>query len=114
MPILAEAFVVVGGDRERDEAVENWRFIPRAWDRYVNWPDPRAIARDAKSLPVEEVTSSWVVSDDPTTHAEAISQLFDQGVTEVYVHSGQRDQHAVIDFFGKQVLPQVNAVGARP
>jgi TAT-translocated FGD2 family F420-dependent dehydrogenase len=112
MPILAEAFIVVGGDRQRDEALANWRFIAHAWDRYVDWPDPRAIAQDAESSTAEEVTAHWVVSVDPATHAEAISKLFEQGVTEVYIHSGQWDQRAVIDFFGKQVLPLLGRVGA--
>jgi TAT-translocated FGD2 family F420-dependent dehydrogenase len=112
MPILAEAFVVAGGARERDEAVAAWRFVSHAFDRFVQEPDPRTIAREARSIGAEEAVRGWIVSADPETHAEALQQLFDQGVHEVYVHSGQHDQRGFIDFYGTNVLPRLRRAAA--
>ncbi len=108
MPILAEHFVVVGGEEAVHESAQMWRFIPNAWDNFVDNPDPRAIEAEAEAkISDEKVASKWVVSKDPAEHAAEIQKLFDAGITEVYVHSGQQDQMAIINFFGKEVLPRL-------
>jgi hypothetical protein len=38
-----------------------------------------------------------------------LMELFSSGATIVNVHSGQKDQRAVIDFYGTFVLPKVHA-----
>ncbi len=108
MPVIAEHFVVVGDKKDAEQAAKLWRFTVASWSKYVNFPDPRAILNDAeKSIPLEEVYADWPVSTDPKVHAEALQKLFDAGVTQVFVHSGQPDQQAVIDFYGQKVLPLV-------
>lgn len=52
------------------------------------------------------------MSDDPTVHVRAIEKLFDAGVAQVFVHSGQRDQRRVLAFYGREVLPRVRAGAA--
>jgi len=47
------------------------------------------------------------VSTDPEVHAQSLLELFQAGVTEAHVHSGQHDQMRVIDFYGREVLPRV-------
>ncbi len=112
MPILVEHFVVVGGKAEAEEAASYWRFIPRSWQTYVNEPDPRVINNRADvETSLEEVYASWPVSTDPAVHIAALQKLFDNGATQVYVHSGQFDQYGVIDFYGRYVLPQLRASG---
>ena len=49
----------------------------------------------------------WTVSSDPDAHVQMINELFDSGVTIVNIHSGQRDQQKVIEFYGREVLPRV-------
>jgi TAT-translocated FGD2 family F420-dependent dehydrogenase len=110
MPILAEHFVHVGSDQDPElkQAAELWRFTPKAWTHFVNNPDPVNINAQADTIvPLEEVYNRWTVSEDPQIHAKAIQALFDGGVSQVFIHSGQADQQKVIDFFGKQVLPLV-------
>lgn len=108
MPILAEHFVVVGGEREAEPAAKLWRFIPKAWTDYVDNPDPRDIQRRAEAdVPLKEVTKNWVVSDDPDEHAAAIQKLLDGGVTHVFVHAGNVDQRNAINFYGREVLPRL-------
>ncbi len=105
LPILVEQFVVVGDKSDAKKAADMWRFLPKAWDPYVDDPDPRSILRHAEEeVSDDEIMEKFFISDDPKEHADSIQELFDNGVTEVYVHSAQ-DQMEFIDFYGKQVLP---------
>ena len=55
--------------------------------------------------------ADWSVGTDPAIHIAAIQKLFDSGATIVNVHSGQADQHKVIDFYGRRVLTELAASG---
>ena len=108
MPVLVEQFVVVGDRKDAEPAAELWRFLPRAFKTYYNVPDPQTIQQRAEAeLPLQQVYSKWPVSTDPEVHVKVINDLFASGVTIVNIHSGQADQHRVIDFYGKQVLPRL-------
>jgi len=83
--------------------------VPHAWDQFVNNPDPRVIEEEAEAqISNEQLAKQWVVSEDPNAHIQSIQKLFDQGVTEVYIHSGQVDQMRVINFYANEVLPQLS------
>ncbi len=110
MPVLVEAFVVVGDQAEAEAAARLWNFLPKAFKGYQNIPDPAEIERHAQAdLPLPKVYGSWTVSTDPSAHVRAIRKLFDSGVTIVNIHSGQPDQQKVIDFYGSEVLPQIRS-----
>jgi alkanesulfonate monooxygenase SsuD/methylene tetrahydromethanopterin reductase-like flavin-dependent oxidoreductase (luciferase family) len=109
MPILAEHLVVVGDKKGAERGAERWRFMPKAWERYVSDPDPRSIQRRAeRDIPLEQVYGSWTVSEDPEAHIQAQQKLIDQSVTQVYLHSPQADQAKVIRFYGEKVLPNLS------
>ena len=108
VPIVVEQWVVVGGRREAEEAAAQWRMVPRGFTKYFYNPDPRAIEADAeRTIPLEDVDADWPVSDDADVHVQAIRKLADQGVAQVFVHSEQKDQRRVIDFYGTRVLPKL-------
>lgn len=108
MEMITEQFVTVGTMDEARTAAEKWRFLPKAWDPYVNNPDPRDIQRHAeKEVSLDEVCKSWIVSEKADDHVQGIVKLLDQGITQVFIHSGQEDQHRVIQFYAEEVLPQV-------
>jgi G6PDH family F420-dependent oxidoreductase len=108
MPVFIEQYVVVGGKPEAEMAAEFWRFGPKAWKPYFNVRDPETIEQRANAeIPLEKVYADWVVSTEPEMHVRALSRLFDSGATGVHIHSGQPDQKRVIDFYGKEVLPQI-------
>jgi hypothetical protein len=114
MPVLVEAFVVVGDESDAQGAAELWNFIPKAFKGYQNIPDPAQIERRAQAeLPLPKVFGDWTVSRDPAAHVLAIGKLFDSGVTIVNIHSGQPDQQKVIEFYGKEVLPRVRERASR-
>lgn len=109
MPVLIEAFVVVGDEDEAKRSAELWRFIPRAFKKYVANPDPAEIQREAETeLALEQVYGEWVVGSEPEKHIEEIEELFESGATVVNIHSGQNDQKKVIDFYGSSVLPKLS------
>ncbi len=108
MPVLVEQFVVVGDRAEAEESAKLWRFIPKAFKKYVEVPDPVEIQREAEAdLPLEQVYKDWPCGTDPAVHTSAIEALFASGVTIVNIHSGQKDQEKVIDFYGNDVLPRL-------
>jgi TAT-translocated FGD2 family F420-dependent dehydrogenase len=108
MPVLVEQFVVVGDEAEAEKSAQLWRFIPKAFKKYHNNPDPTDIQRQAEAdLPLEKVYGDWVVGTDPERHVKAIEKLFDSGATIVNIHSGQPDQKKVIGFYGSAVLPKL-------
>ena len=108
MPVLVEQFVVVGDTNYARQAAELWRFIPKAFKKYYNMPDPAAIEQQAdQQLPLEQVYGEWPVSTDSSVHVDAVNKLFDSGVTIVNVHSGQRDQKKVVEFYASRVLPNL-------
>ena len=113
MPVLIEAFVVVGDQKDAQTAAQLWNFIPKAFKGYQNIPDPAQIERQAQSdLPLPKVYGDWTVSTDPAAHVVAIKKLFDSGASIVNVHSGQPDQQKVLEFYGKEVLPRLRGGGA--
>jgi alkanesulfonate monooxygenase SsuD/methylene tetrahydromethanopterin reductase-like flavin-dependent oxidoreductase (luciferase family) len=110
MPVLVEAFVVVGDKKDAEASAELWRFLPKAFKTYFNIRDPQTIQdRATAELPLEKVYGKWPVSTDPDVHVKTLLELFRSGATIVNVHSGQKDQRAVIDFYGSHVLPKVHA-----
>jgi TAT-translocated FGD2 family F420-dependent dehydrogenase len=90
MPVLVEAFVVVGDQHEAQAAAKLWNFIPKAFKGYQNIPDPAQIEQRAQSeLPLPKVYGDWTVSSNPDAHVQTIQKLLDSGVTIVNIHSGQ-------------------------
>lgn len=110
MPVLIEQYVVVGDQAEARQAAELWRFGPKAFKSYYNEPDPSRIQQRAESeVSIEKVTEGWAVGTDPAVHLAKIHELRESGATIINIHSGQPDQRKVIEFYGSQVLPRLNA-----
>lgn len=110
MPVLVEAFVVVGDQAEAQAAAKLWNFIPKAFKGYQNIPDPTQIEHRAQAeLPLSKVFADWTVSSSPDAHVQAIKKLFDSGATIVNIHSGQPDQQKVIEFYGREVLSRIKS-----
>ena len=108
MPIISEAWAIVGNEDEARKYAQLWRFAPRATKDYTDNPDPRDIQRLAeRDVPLEDVYKNWTVSPDPKVHIDALNKLIERGITTAFVHSPQEDQRGVIDFFAKRVLPEL-------
>jgi TAT-translocated FGD2 family F420-dependent dehydrogenase len=113
MPVFVESFVVVGEKKDAEQAAQLWRFIPKAWNPYYNVRDPQVIEQRANAeVPLEKVMEGLTIGTDPAVHIKAINELFDSGATEVHIHSGQTDQKRVIEFYGREVIPQLRKTRA--
>jgi alkanesulfonate monooxygenase SsuD/methylene tetrahydromethanopterin reductase-like flavin-dependent oxidoreductase (luciferase family) len=111
MRVLVESYVVVGGAAEAEEAARLWRFIPIGFTELLDIPDPREIQRLAEErATLDEVHRNSVVSEDPQVHIDAIQKQLQAGATDIFIHSGQSDQHRVIDFYARQVLPRLSGL----
>ncbi len=108
MPVLGEQYGVAGDQQDAQNAAELWRFGPKAFKTYYNVQDPKDIQKKAEAeVPYGKVYADWPISTDPSVHRKAIDELFASGVTIVNVHSGQPDQHRVLQFYGQEVLPRI-------
>ena len=106
VPKLGELFVNVT-EQDLEHAATLWRFTVDPWDPSLLYePNPVEIQRKAEQMwPLEQVHASWP-KGGPENHVAAVQELLDAGVTP-FVHSGQPDQSAVIDFYGRYVLPNL-------
>ena len=98
-----EMFAVVGDQNEINAAAELWRFTAGAVDQ----PNPVDIQHAAQSNPIEQVVARWTTGTDPATHIAAVQAVLDAGATP-FMHFGQRNPEAAIDFFRTQVLPKLH------
>jgi hypothetical protein len=109
-PVLVEQYVVVGGQKDLEEAVEKSRFGPKAWKPYFNIRDPKEIeARAKREVPAEKVSEGWPVGTDAVAHIKVIEELFQSGATMVNIHAGQADQIRVIEFYKDKIIPQLKS-----
>ena len=99
----AEMFAVVGGKDEINRAAELWRFTAGAVDQ----PNPVDIQRAAENNPLDKVIGGWTTGTDPATHIAAVQAVLNAGATP-FMHFGQQDPTAAIDFYRTQVLPRLH------
>ncbi len=110
MPVLIEQFVVVGDRAAAREAASLWRFLPNAFKAYYNIREPAEIERRANAeVSIDDLIGDWTIGTEPDVHVASLRKLFDGGATIVNIHSGQPDQHRVIEFYGRHVLPELAA-----
>lgn len=105
LAIAIEHYVVYGDQDEAERWAPLWRF--RGNSKLVQNPDPVDIERQAAQIPLKQIYDKWTVSADPQIHIQTIQHLIDAGASQVSIHSPQGDQRKVIEFFGREVLPQV-------
>ncbi|RZS87135.1 TAT-translocated FGD2 family F420-dependent dehydrogenase [Motilibacter rhizosphaerae] len=90
-------------------AAERWRFTYDSWNPTLLYdPNPLSIQHKAERMfSMAQVTSTWPKGASAQVHVDAVQGLLDMGVLP-FVHSGERDQPAVIDFYGEHVLPKIS------
>lgn len=98
-----EMFAVVGDQNEINAAAQLWRFTAGAVDQ----PNPVDIQHAAETNPIEKVIANWTTGTDPATHISAVQAVLDTGATP-FMHFGQRNPAAAIDFYRTQVFPKLH------
>ena len=100
-----------GNKEDALEAVEKWRFIFKAWAHgyYDNISPQQIQAHAEKEIKLEDVLNEFTISNDPKVHLRAIKELTEHGATHIVVHSGSPNQLETVDFFGREVLPDIHS-----
>ena len=71
------------------------------------WAKQKGKSQSKKSTTVSKKTTGRKPMSAAMRKKLVISELFESGATGVHIHSGQRDQARLIDFYGKEVLPRL-------
>lgn len=61
--------------------------------------------RAADALPLEQVMSRWIVSDDPAEVVERVREYTDLGLTHLVLHAPGEDQERFLRSVAEDVLP---------
>jgi alkanesulfonate monooxygenase SsuD/methylene tetrahydromethanopterin reductase-like flavin-dependent oxidoreductase (luciferase family) len=56
---------------------------------------------------IETLLKDWAISTDPQIHIDAIKELASKGATHIVLHIATPNQQEAIDFFGREVLPNI-------
>jgi coenzyme F420-dependent glucose-6-phosphate dehydrogenase len=67
--------------------------------------DPQEMERLADALPLERITSRWIVSSDPEEQVERIRPYIELGFTHLVFHAPGPDQEKFLRLYADQVLP---------
>jgi F420-dependent hydroxymycolic acid dehydrogenase len=107
LPIIVEQYTVFGGEREARQSADLWHFGPSAWKHgYFDEVNPLKIQQKAeREIPLELVYKDWPVGTEAEPHLKAIERAAAKGATHIVITTATPNQHEVIDFYGKKVLP---------
>ena len=103
----------VSYDTDKTQALEDtrlWAALALPAEAKVGVEDPREMERLAAELPIEQVASRWIVSDDPDEQVARIKPYIDLGFTHLVFHAPGLDQVRFIELYGRDVLPKLRAL----
>jgi coenzyme F420-dependent glucose-6-phosphate dehydrogenase len=107
---MIEMKVSFDDDRERALAdTRIWAALALPGDKKMGVEDPREMERLAAELPLEQVASRWIVSDDPDEHVERIAPYVELGFTHLVFPAPGPDQNRFLRKYGEQILPRLRA-----
>jgi len=103
----------VSYDTDKSKALEDtrlWAALALPAEAKVGVEDPREMERMAAELPIQQVASRWIVSDDPDEQVARIKPYLDLGFTHLVFHAPGLDQVRFIELYGRDVLPKLRAL----
>ena len=68
---------------------------------------PSQFEAGAQLVSEEDIAESIPCGPDPEVHASAIRKFIDAGYDEVFIAQVGDDQHGFLDFFEKELRPQL-------
>lgn len=97
---------------DRAVALEKTRFwapLSLTPEQKMGVHDPLEMQRLAKELPIEQVASRFIVSDDPDEHVAEIEKYIDLGFRHLVFHDPGHDQAEFLRMYGAEILPRLRA-----
>ncbi|MEJ3404336.1 TIGR03885 family FMN-dependent LLM class oxidoreductase [Rathayibacter sp. YIM 133350] len=113
-PALLQVHVSWAPTDEEAAAIarDQWRHglisPPDLWDI----ASPAEFDRRTENASADQVRETLFVSSDVGAHLAHLSEFVHLGFDGVYLHHVGQDQHAFLDVFGAQVLPELKKVSA--
>ena len=101
-------------DREPDRARENTRFwapLSLTAEQKHGLHDPIEMQRAGAELPIEQIASRWIVTDDPQRVVEEIRPYLEVGLNHLVLHAPGHDQERFLTSFAEDVLPLLRRLG---
>lgn len=101
-------------DRDLDRARENTRFwapLSLTAEQKHGLHDPIEMQRAGAELPIEQVASRWIVTDDPEQAMEQIRPYLEVGLNHLVFHAPGHDQGRFLTSFAEDVLPLLRGHG---
>jgi len=91
-------------DRARNDT-RWWAALALSPKEKTNVEDPLQMERLADALPLERITSRWIVSSDPQEQVARIRPYIELGFTHLVFHAPGADQEKFLRLYAEQVLP---------
>jgi coenzyme F420-dependent glucose-6-phosphate dehydrogenase len=101
-------------DPDLDQARENTRFwapLALTAEQKHGLHDPIEMQAAGAALPIEQVASRWIVTNDPQEALEAIKPYVDFGFNHLVFHGPGHDQSRFLTSFSEQVVPLLRELG---
>jgi coenzyme F420-dependent glucose-6-phosphate dehydrogenase len=95
------------------QALDNTRFwapLALSVEQKHGLEDPLEMEAVGDALPIEQVTSRWIISSDPDDAIAAIKTYVDAGFNHLVFHDPGFDQQGFLTNFAEQLLPQLRAL----
>lgn len=88
-------------------AFDQWRTNVFGSQAQADLRSPAQYDELAKTVRPEDMEKHVIVSNDPKEYVERLKAYIDLGAHELSIHNVNRDQEQFIDFFGREVLPEL-------
>jgi len=101
-------------DRNLDQARENTRFwapLSLTAEQKHGLHDPIEMQRAGAELPIEQIASRWIVTDDPAAAVEQVRPYVEAGLNHLVFHAPGHDQARFLTSFAEDVLPLLRRLG---
>jgi coenzyme F420-dependent glucose-6-phosphate dehydrogenase len=101
-------------DRDLDQARENTRFwapLSLTAEQKHGLHDPIEMQRAGAELPIEQIASRWIVTDDPEQAVAEIRPYVEVGLNHLVFHAPGHDQGRFLSAFAEDVLPLLRRLG---
>ncbi|HEX2903307.1 MAG TPA: glucose-6-phosphate dehydrogenase (coenzyme-F420) [Jatrophihabitans sp.] len=101
-------------DRDLDRARENTRFwapLALTAEQKHGLHDPIEMQRAGAALPIEQIASRWIVTDDPQQVVAALRPYVEVGLNHLVFHAPGHDQSRFLQDFAADVLPLLRELG---
>ncbi len=101
-------------DHDLDQARENTRFwapLSLTAEQKHGLHDPIEMQKAGAELPIEQIASRWIVTDDPAEAVEQIKPYVQVGLNHLVFHAPGHDQSRFLEQFSADVLPLLRQLG---